>query len=782
MAARFPTSTDYLHRITGIVPGSSDYTCLFWLKIITSPSIAPSYLSPFVTTNGLGTYTQWASIFGTDTNFIAGDVSSGSGDTPFGGNLQQLSEYIPCAYIRQGTTNYFYSNGILRGSTVKDMSATTLSELALGNDTFSDGVCEISYFREYNAALSLTELIAEWNSPVAVSVTNLWSDIPLVSNGNDVSGNNRHLTAVGTPTFVSSAIPVPLNNLTSGTAYDVTGSLPQERVQVVHDAGVTNNPWFKVTAQANQIGAFCWSTPKVNPGDYAQYLIPYEDGVFGGPYLGILSAFNKPFQIPTNIGSAYYFRVVKDNSITNPSPAVIYLSLVNGNSGCYAVGDIFVNDDTNGFPGVVLSGTTDYEVVNYYPNTPAGEAGDVALNGNFLLDDINSNDLKLFAPGAVQLLTLPTYSTFGYTIRRHTPTDSFYVSNVRSSPAAPVTVKKISNVGAIVNTFTTTGYNRIDALAVNNAETIMYHTDNGVGGSIYKWDLVGNTDLGVFVGPNGSLRIRDILVLADNSVVVMYYKTTATQHFEVVRYNAAGTLLNTYNLDSYILIGSISFSPRLAYALDDPNSFWVYVQKSNLGSGYGKFLNIKASNGAILVNRNHATYEFGIWAALTGINNPPRAGASESCPFFILPTTCGLSPTVNSLQVIKVTVPTSSTESFDFNTTGGLTPSTFQLQNGQNQSYPSLANGTYGVSENAKDGWTLSYAVSNGDPHDAIVLSGGDNVIVTVTNTKNPNQYSGIYKIVPEKRQDTLWVTFDPEETIDVKIPDPFGKTGLLGE
>lgn len=39
----------------------------------------------------------------------------------------------------------------------------------------------------------------------------------------------------------------------------------------------------------------------------------------------------------------------------------------------------------------------------------------------------------------------------------------------------------------------------------------------------------------------------------------------------------------------------------------------------------------------------------------------------------------------------------------------------------------------------------------------------------------------GIYKIVPGKRQDTLWVDITAEATEDVKIPDPQFKTSLLG-
>jgi hypothetical protein len=44
-----------------------------------------------------------------------------------------------------------------------------------------------------------------------------------------------------------------------------------------------------------------------------------------------------------------------------------------------------------------------------------------------------------------------------------------------------------------------------------------------------------------------------------------------------------------------------------------------------------------------------------------------------------------------------------------------------------------------------------------------------------------PNPGSGIYKLVPGKYNDTLW-NEDLTASFDTKIPNPFGKTGLLGE
>jgi hypothetical protein len=72
---------------------------------------------------------------------------------------------------------------------------------------------------------------------------------------------------------------------------------------------------------------------------------------------------------------------------------------------------------------------------------------------------------------------------------------------------------------------------------------------------------------------------------------------------------------------------------------------------------------------------------------------------------------------------------------FDFTTTGGLTPSTFTLQNGGQQDFLSLVPGTYGTAETVPEGWDLQSATcNNGDEPDAVTLGPGDDVTCTYTN------------------------------------------------
>src|SRR5688572_20828393 len=122
---------------------------------------------------------------------------------------------------------------------------------------------------------------------------------------------------------------------------------------------------------------------------------------------------------------------------------------------------------------------------------------------------------------------------------------------------------------------------------------------------------------------------------------------------------------------------------------------------------------------------------------------------------------------------------------FVMNASGGLLPNIIVLGNGENHEYNDLPVGTYGIVEEVPPGYIVTYVVSNGSPHDAITLAEGETVIVTVTNkqnpTINPNTSSGIYKIVKDKRNDTLWLE-NFTGTRDVKIPNPTYKTGLIGE
>jgi hypothetical protein len=158
-------------------------------------------------------------------------------------------------------------------------------------------------------------------------------------------------------------------------------------------------------------------------------------------------------------------------------------------------------------------------------------------------------------------------------------------------------------------------------------------------------------------------------------------------------------------------------------------------------------------------------------------------GASSAGFYWGLEASVFIAPATGNLQVNKIVNPSSSSQSFNFTASGGtIAPTTFALTHGQSQLYIGLALGTYGIEETVPAGWTASYNVSNGNPPSAINIEEDETVVVTVTNTLNPVTASGLYKLEPGKRNDTLWVDTNARTTRDVKKPNPFVKTAVVGE
>jgi hypothetical protein len=108
---------------------------------------------------------------------------------------------------------------------------------------------------------------------------------------------------------------------------------------------------------------------------------------------------------------------------------------------------------------------------------------------------------------------------------------------------------------------------------------------------------------------------------------------------------------------------------------------------------------------------------------------------------FIAPIAVNIN-TCGGITIHKVTENGDAT--FGYTTTGGLTPSTFNLSNGGTQTYSSVASGSSSVTETALAGWTLksltctasgagtSYSISGATVN--ITMAGGGSVDCTYTN------------------------------------------------
>jgi hypothetical protein len=147
--------------------------------------------------------------------------------------------------------------------------------------------------------------------------------------------------------------------------------------------------------------------------------------------------------------------------------------------------------------------------------------------------------------------------------------------------------------------------------------------------------------------------------------------------------------------------------------------------------------------------------------------------------------TIGYPPVTGSLSIAKqVGLGTDFTTVFTFTAGGGLSPTTFELTNMGIQTYSGLTPGSgYSIVEIVPDGWSVTYEVSNGSPIDNLLITGGETTFILVINTPIiPVDHSGIYKIQPNKRNDTLWTDVVAGTTEDVKIPNPKVRSALLGE
>src|SRR3990167_1285218 len=139
--------------------------------------------------------------------------------------------------------------------------------------------------------------------------------------------------------------------------------------------------------------------------------------------------------------------------------------------------------------------------------------------------------------------------------------------------------------------------------------------------------------------------------------------------------------------------------------------------------------------------------------------------------------------TTGTIIVNKITIPSTDTQSFAFTAGGGLAPGSFNLVNGGQQIFSGITPGSgYSIIETPNTLYLTEYDVSDGSPNTNIDVAENETVVVTVTNTRLSSQYSGIYRIVPAKRQDTLWVSPEERTTVDVKIPDPYVRLPLIGE
>lgn len=722
MSVHCPTSSDYLRRTSNVVQPSSNYTCIYWQKS-NAISANPNYQVGFLSIDDPATYNYFAGFFINNPTTKL-EIGNGSSFPDITTTVPTVGTYYPIAYTRSGNVHSLYVAGVLIGTTTLNISAGIFGFQYLGNDTSSDGNIDFYNFREWNIALSLAQINVEINSPSAVvHSSGLVTFTPLTSDLLDISGNSNNWTAIGSPTFVAN--PTFPSNLTSATAVTIA-SLPYSVTQNVNPTTTyAFSVWYKYVAVANNILGF------LGLGDLSVYepttWIFSPDAITS--YLNINNQ-NAPIQVPVILGNTYYFEIIPNSG--SPNPASLTVSLENAPASGISIGSLLINDDTGGFPAAIISGI-DGSVINFINPFVAGERADIFNNGISIFEDGTNSNTALYNTSLVRTGTVAFNSASA--IRINKTSQLAYLGNAGGG-ATHATVVTCTSAGVLGGTTFDLGSAGLVAVCTSPDDKTLYF-GRGTSSAVHRWDLVNNVALTDLVATIASTALADLLGLDDGSILVLYFPLTAAY---VKQYDSSGSLIRTFTLPV-----NISTSPKLAYAVDHPNSFWAWTHNSN---GTSTFTNFKVSDGSTLNTLTTPEFEDGQSQVTPVSLTPARFGISQSCPFIVLLNSG------STIVVGKASNPLASGVTFTINGPSG----SFPIVTDTSGQVISVTPGTYSITEVSNTGYQPSYFVSN-DPvlnrNTAIVVGSGALVDVVILNTLS-QKYGGLYTLVPGKQQDTL--------------------------
>lgn len=430
-------------------------------------------------------------------------------------------------------------------------------------------------------------------------------------------------------------MPAP-SNTSSGTATELA-PLDKTVVQQVDDAGITYTVWYKYTAEVgvDTIGILAFGDITI----YTPTLHVYGPNSAVTSYLGGFDVVNLPLQIPVTSGAVYYFRVTPNAG--NPTPAILTISALKSPTATIVDGSLMVPDDDPGdFHATILSPTTP-TVLRLVPIL-SGELGDTTVQA-ILVDDpsnaavVNLYDMTTFA--LLSAITLP--SSGGETgtgaIRSNNGTN-FYVGRKKTGGAI---VRKISDAGVVSGTTWTLPANSTPlwTMALDTDETVLYYVKTaGTPQAVRAYDLVNNIALPDLVPAQTPFNVtQDMIVLKDGTVLIGYHESG---DYQVRRYAATGTLLNTYDFGDVFAAGTLAY--RMTRAPDDPVSFWVWTVPP-APPIVATYTRVKVSDGSTVVTYTITPFEFGI-GQMTPSASPARFGPSESCPLLLLRTPTATTP------------------------------------------------------------------------------------------------------------------------------------------
>jgi hypothetical protein len=412
-------------------------------------------------------------------------------------------------------------------------------------------------------------------------------------------------------------VPVP-SNTSDATAIDIT-ALPYTNAQQVDDSGTTYAVWYKRTIPAGEAAMGFSFTGALT---YSPVVSIYTGTAGSLTPLLYFSSVTGPVQLPVTPGETVFFRVAADAG--NPTPANLTVGAYAAPQQALAAGDFLINDDSEGYPGVVLDGTTG-EAKNFIRGLAAGEAGDALATGEVCLNDFPSSSL-LFYSSDLDLVATVAIGNSAPVIRTSVGLQRFYAGWITGGNGI---VRSYSGAGVQQSTLTLAGVTSFLGFAPNNDGTVLYYSLSSNNSPLKRWDLSGNAALADLAAATLGYYIPDILVLANGTIVSSYVQPFLDLQYVRI-HNAAGTLLFTVDIGSNTYPGGTN--PRLALDSDSATSVWAWTHPT---TGLSTLQRIDTTTGTVVETITGAVeFEQGIYQPET--SGLADFGVSFSCPIVVL--------------------------------------------------------------------------------------------------------------------------------------------------
>ena len=441
----------------------------------------------------------------------------------------------------------------------------------------------------------------------------------------------------------------PNETAATATVIDIN-NLPEYGEVVISDAATMPPLWWRLPVTATPepvIGFRWWGDIGTTWKTYTVVYLGNDDGSVL-TYIGqVGNAFfegNTSSQSPVPVGQNIFFQVVRVNGVPAGARTLHYDVIqapgdIGMPAGMIMIRGASITPDqmaaglTGLAAGIIDPATS--SIVSLIPELIVGESGDILETSGIMAfgDEYGSlypivgfdRTIVLYNPNLTEIATTTFTVRASLMIRAVPGVERFYVMDGGLSPNAGgyMTVEPDGTASArqSVGTFGAT------AMAVNGAETIMYLS--GVSGSnnsnIRTWDLVGlayGADLAATVA---GYRCRDLLVMADDSVVATYEQAVGNLAI-FRRYSAAGALLNTY---TPAFAATLSGAPPRLGSSSTAGAFWLLA---HLSTGYNDIRLIRASDGveleaSLTPNTFYSTFETA---------DPQLYVTSDTCPIIEL--------------------------------------------------------------------------------------------------------------------------------------------------